>query len=251
MKRTLLLPKTFAYDSRRLLLIAAAAALAAHGLVAGLVTVPLSRSAASLDKERQALEKEVRSLEAERDELVALKGQIEKNRVGLERFHREVLSTKRERMTFFLREIRRMAQQSGVRLETIGYNVEEIRESRKARGAAPSGLGLGDAEASALIRFSTTLPLEGTYGAVRKFLSAVENNPELFLVIERVSLRSKAEDRINQIDLNVEFSTYFFELEGDEPWLPPAGPETGESPTIAAIWGSALNQTTPRRNRIT
>jgi hypothetical protein len=213
MKRILLFSKTFAYDNRRLLLIAVAAALAAHGLVAGLVTVPLSRSSASLDKKRLALEKEVRSLEAERDELVALDGKLEKNREGLERFHREVLSTKRERMTFFQQEIRRMAQQSGVQLETIGYSVEEIRESHGSLGAARSSPARMGAGAGVLVRFSTTLPLEGTYRAVRKFLSAVENNPDLFLVIEQLTLRSKAADRLNRIDLDVEFSTYFFELE--------------------------------------
>jgi hypothetical protein len=227
MKRTLLLPKTFAYDNRRLLLIAAAVALAAHGLAAGLATVPLSRSAASLDKERQTLEKEVRSLEAERDELVALEEQLEKNRDGLEHFHKEVLSTKRERMTFFQQEIRRMAQQAGVRLETIGYSVEEVREAPGSPGTVSLGPAWGDAGAGALVRFSTTLPLEGTYRAIRKFLSAVENNPNLFLVIKQLTLRSKAVDRFNQISLNVKFSTYFFEFEGVEP-------KTGESPTIAA-----------------
>ncbi|UCF80108.1 MAG: hypothetical protein JSV08_06190 [Acidobacteriota bacterium] len=232
MKRILLLPKTFAYDNRRPLLIVAAAALVAHGLVAGLATVPLSRSATSLDKERRALEKEVRSLEAERDGLVALEGQIEKNRDGLEYFHREVLSTKRERMTFFQREIRRMAQQAGVRLETIGYSAEEVRENRGLPGAVNLGPAWTDAGEGALVRFSTTLPLEGTYRAIRKFLSAVENNPGLFLVIKRLTLRSNAADRVNQISLNVEFSTYFFEFEGVEP-------KTGKSPAMAAAIGGS------------
>jgi hypothetical protein len=203
---------TFAYRNRKVLAAAAGAALILNVLAAALLTVPMARAAGGVDRQAEEAGQRLLSLEKSIERILAAEDQLSANREGLRYFYSDVLSNKPERMTFYMRELRRMATQSGIKIENISYGTQMLKD------------------AEGVMRFSSTLPVEGIYDAVRRFVSAIENHSDLFLSINRIALRSLATGRFDQIKLDIEVATYFL-AEGAT--APASSAEGEESPAEA------------------
>jgi Tfp pilus assembly protein PilO len=186
--------KTFAYEHRWQIGAFLGAGTLAHLLLFVLATLPMGYRAATLRQEVQAEEKKHREIKKTYDAWHALDEKIVFTRSGVEEFYRSVLSTKRERMTLFQKELRRMAGEAGLLLTDIGYQSGAVQEG-------------------GVVRFTSVLPLEGTYNSMRRFISLAEANSNMFMAVEAVSLRSAAADRFDQVNLGITISTYFLESE--------------------------------------
>jgi Tfp pilus assembly protein PilO len=113
---------------------------------------------------------------------------LEQAKADLERLRSEVLSTRDQRMIEVQQELADLAEQFNIDMEEVTY-ANEILEDE------------------GIERFAMTVPLEGGYANLRKFLHAVENSEE-FLVIERVALREGEEGGV-VLSLQITLATYF------------------------------------------
>ncbi len=116
----------------------------------------------------------------------------------LEHFRREVLSTRDRRMIQAQLEVAQLAERFNVGVERIQYENQPLEEE-------------------GLDRFAQTVPLQGGYTSLRRFIQAVEES-EKFLVIERVAL-VQGSDGGSLLELNITLATYF-----DSPELRPESP---------------------------
>jgi hypothetical protein len=106
----------------------------------------------------------------------------------LEVLKEEILSTRNQRLVEVQEEVASLCEQFGIALDTV---------------SSDSALLLDEG----LDRFAMTVPLEGNYANLRKFLQAVENSDK-FLVVERVSLAVGKEGG-KSLSLNIALATYF------------------------------------------
>lgn len=113
---------------------------------------------------------------------------LEQAKTDLERLRNDVLSTRDQRMIEVQQELADLAQQFNIDMEEVTY-ANEILEDE------------------GIERFAMTVPLEGGYANLRKFLHAVENSEE-FLVIERVALAEGDEGGV-VLSLTITLATYF------------------------------------------
>ena len=109
-------------------------------------------------------------------------------RSDLKHLFEDVLSSKEERLTAILREVRQLAASNGMDPERIAYSVSAMPRAE-------------------LVKFGISFPLAGPYETLRKFIRQVEDSPN-FLVIEDVSL---AGDRAQglELKLGVKLTTFF------------------------------------------
>ena len=115
-------------------------------------------------------------------------GGLVKAEDDLRYLRREVLSTRAHRMVEVQSELAVLARRFGIDLTSVNYN-NEILVNEK------------------LDRFVITVPLEGGYSALRRFLQAVENSSK-FLLVERVALGKGKEGGV-LLQLNITLATYF------------------------------------------
>lgn len=114
----------------------------------------------------------------------------------VERFRKEVLSSKVERMTRVQKELRDLARTFQMDPESISYQVQEVNDTD-------------------FTSFGINFPLTGSYQDLRQFLHHVEDS-ELFLLVDAVSLSGGVEGG-SALNLNIRMSTYFAGPEPDEP----------------------------------
>jgi hypothetical protein len=100
----------------------------------------------------------------------------------------EILATRNQRLVEVHAEIARLCDQFGIDLETVGYEHELLLDE-------------------GLDRMGMSVPLEGSYASLRKFLQAAETSDK-FLIVERVSL-AKGKEGGQKLSLNIHLATYF------------------------------------------
>lgn len=137
-------------------------------------------SAPSLERLRKR-EEAVRALEG-------YAASLRKAEADLEHLRREVLSTRDRRLIEVQLEVARLAEQFKVSLERIQFENEFLEEE-------------------GLERLAMTVPLQGGYSSLRRFIQAVERSDQ-FLVVERVALAEGGEGGA-LLDLNITVATYF------------------------------------------
>ena len=113
---------------------------------------------------------------------------LEQAEDDLERLRRDVLQTRDRRIVIVQQEVEELAQQFSLQSTQITYQNEILKNE-------------------GIERYGTTLPLEGGYANLRKFIQALEKS-EKFLVIERVALGEGQEGGV-MIQLNITLATYF------------------------------------------
>jgi Tfp pilus assembly protein PilO len=98
------------------------------------------------------------------------------------------LSSKDDRLTAILREVRKLAKDNRMDPQSLQFNAQDLRE----RG---------------LVRFAISFPLEGTYATLREFIGQVEGSPN-FLLIQDVLLDEQQSQGQN-LRMQVRVETYF------------------------------------------
>ena len=113
---------------------------------------------------------------------------VEQADLDLAGLRQAILSSRNERMVEVQLELAQLCQRFNIDLNMVNVDSEML---------------LGEE----LDRFSMSVPLEGGYPNLRKFLQAVEQSDQFF-VVERVSLaRGKAGGKL--LSLNIILATYF------------------------------------------
>lgn len=148
---------------------------------------PSVREYRRLSEEREPFQRlnERRAVVEDHEEFLQSVQQAEQD---LEELRDEILSSRNERLVEVQLEVASLCEQFGIAYDTV---------------ASDSVLLLDEG----LDRFSMTVPLEGNYASLRKFLQAVENSDK-FLVVERVSLAVGKEGG-KSLSLNIAIATYF------------------------------------------
>jgi hypothetical protein len=100
----------------------------------------------------------------------------------------DVLSTRQQRMIEVQLELIALAEQFSIDVDSVTYDSEVLYEEE-------------------LDKLVMTVPLEGGYGNLRKFLQAVESS-EKFLVVERVALGEGKTGGV-MLQLSISLATYF------------------------------------------
>jgi len=106
----------------------------------------------------------------------------------LESLNNQVLSTRNERLVEVQAELARLCDRFGIPLESVSSSSDLLLDE-------------------GLDRFSMSVPLEGNYQNLRKFLQAVEES-EKFLIVERVSL-ARGKEGGRGLSLSINLATYF------------------------------------------
>ena len=109
-------------------------------------------------------------------------------RASLDKFYSDVLSTKQNRLISFQREIRGIADQFKINVDTITYPRETYPKDK-------------------VTKFSATMPLTGSYENLREFIDTIEHS-ENFIVIEGIQLANSKEGGVI-LGLSIQLSTFF------------------------------------------
>lgn len=137
-----------------------------------------------------ALRKDEQNVEARESYLAAL----EQAELDLATLRTDVLSTREQRFVEVQSELARLCRQFNIDLDSVVFDNPLLIDQ-------------------GLDRSEMTVPLEGGYENLRRFLQAVEAS-ETFLVVERVALGESAEGGESVLQLNVTLVTYFQLPEG-------------------------------------
>lgn len=151
-------------------------------------TAPRLESARTADETTAALETAVMR-EVNRVELLDERvQQMQHSQEVLERFFKEDLATKKERLVAIQKEIFEIAR-------TFQVDAAQLKFSHEA----VSGTNM--------VQLAVSIPLTGGYKNLRQFISKVESS-ELFLIIQSVQLQ-EGEQGGSLLNLNVRLATYF------------------------------------------
>jgi hypothetical protein len=186
-----MIPLRRVFEEKRRLIMPLLIALLANVALYAFAVYPLERRAAGA-RQRAENARNAR-LNGER-ELAAAKGTIEgtdRADQELKKFYQEVLprSQAAARRVTYLR-LARLAREAELGPgHTARFEPIEIRDSR-------------------LTRLRTTLDLQGSYRAIRRFIYLLETSPE-FMIIENVSLSQAGAGDDGGLQVTLELSTYY------------------------------------------
>src|SRR5262245_11135460 len=147
---------------------------------------------AALADTSTALARKQQEVEKLRDHFERVMG----GRASLDKFYSDVLSTKQHRLISFQREIRGIADQFKINVETITYPRETYPKDK-------------------VTKFSATMPLTGSYENLREFIDTIEHS-ENFIVIEGIQLANSKEGGVI-LGLSIQLSTFFVDPDIQEP----------------------------------
>lgn len=152
------------------------------------VNLPRGRRVAELDttlsEASSALARKQQEVEKLREHFDRVVG----GRASLDKFYADVLSTKQNRLISFQREIRGIADQFKINVDTISYPRETFPKDK-------------------VTRFSATMPLTGSYENLRQFIDTIEHS-ENFIVIDAIQLANSKEGGVI-LGLSIQLSTFF------------------------------------------
>jgi Tfp pilus assembly protein PilO len=152
------------------------------------VTQPRLAAARNADETTATLAAEVEHEEKRVDALEERVEVMQRSREVLEKFFKEDLATKRERLVAVQREIHRIATMFQVEAAQLKFSHEAV-------------------DGTNLVRLAVNIPLSGGYNNLRQFISKVEHS-QLFLIIESIQLQ-QGEQGGSMLNLNVRLATYF------------------------------------------
>ncbi len=153
-----------------------------------LATRPKLRAYTNLQEGTGPQQEALRSLTAEVEQREQFLEALLTAESDLARIRQEILSTRKERLVDVQQELEQLAKRFSIDVDSVTYDNELLR----------------DAELDKLVM---TVPLEGGYANLRKFLQAVEAS-ERFLVVERVALSEGKQGGV-MLELSITLTTYF------------------------------------------
>jgi len=152
------------------------------------VNLPRGRRVAELET---SVNETASALARKQQEVEKLRAHFERvvgGRASLDKFYSDVLSTKQNRLISFQREIRTIADQFKINLDTISYPRETFPKDK-------------------VTKFSATMPLSGSYENLREFIDTIEHSQN-FIVIEGIQLANSKEGGVI-LGLSIQLSTFF------------------------------------------
>jgi hypothetical protein len=159
-----------------------------NGVFFFLATRPRVQEYTSLQEGTGPQQEALRARRAEVEEREAYYEALLKAETDLATLREDVLSTRQERMIDVQLELAALAEQFTIDVDEINFENQLLREEE-------------------LDKLVMTVPLEGGYGNLRKFLRAVEDSDK-FLVVERVALGEGKTGGV-LLQLNISLATYF------------------------------------------
>lgn len=141
----------------------------------------------SLEEDLSTATAQLERLEKDRRRREQFLARVEANSEGIAELYAERLSTRRERLTEFSIEVKRLARQAGLDPQAISYPEEQI-------------------ESYGLVKRSFNFGVQGTYAELRRFINLLEESPS-FLTLEGVTLAQGSQGVELRMDL--ELSTLF------------------------------------------
>ncbi len=176
---------------RRRLLVPLLLLLGLNLLTFGVYTLPRTLQERSIATRARLLREQIQG-ERQRAEQVRQRAAVlDANAKDTERFYREIVGKRSERLVPLLKEIEGTAQSLGLGTRQSSFNPESLRDAR-------------------LVRFVITMPLSGTYRQLVSFLDRLERSRQ-FLIVEQLRLHER---QGKGADLSVMLSTYFRDEEG-------------------------------------
>jgi Tfp pilus assembly protein PilO len=178
MNRRLWLDRPRAWAVPLALLLAAAVALGAYQL-AFADRVGALRS--EVERERQELER----LRGQRQQLEELVARAEQSRDGVRELYDLHFATESERFTTFLREVKQLAEQAGLRPTSLDYPDRELEDYE-------------------LIERAVVFSVEGSYQELRRFVNFLELS-DSFVILRSITVRGGG----NELGLSLQLATLF------------------------------------------
>ncbi len=164
------------------------ALIAAHAVFYAAIVRPAVRDDDLLSESTRPLQQQLKRREAEVQAREGTLAGLRKAEDDLRHLREDILSTKRQRMIQVQLELDRLARQFNINLDRVRYENSLLEDE-------------------GLERMGMTVPLEGGYANLRKFLRAVESSDK-FLVVEQVALASGKEGGV-LLQLSITLATYF------------------------------------------
>jgi Tfp pilus assembly protein PilO len=144
---------------------------------------------AGLEGRIRGREGELASLRERSDEVARLVGQANQRRDQLQELYRDRFSTRRERLTQIIEEVRELADQAGLEPQAISYPEEEIA-------------------GYALVERSFVFNVEGSYQQLRRFVNFMELSPS-FLALRKIQMAGDPGAPGADLRINLTLSTLF------------------------------------------
>lgn len=163
-------------------------------LAANLIWVLAFRSTvlqrgAALAAQAERLQAEVARLDGSARRLDDTRVALDELRENLNVLRRDQLSGMRERLVPFLQEVLRLAQESGLAVESIGYSYK--REDK-----------------SGLVYFTASYGVKGSYEQIRRCVFLLESSPH-FIVLEGLGLSGDGSAASLDVQVRLTMGTYF------------------------------------------
>ncbi|HVS16368.1 MAG TPA: hypothetical protein VMV46_20840 [Thermoanaerobaculia bacterium] len=136
-----------------------------------------------VESERQRLER----LTAQRTELSELVARGRASRDGIARLYAQTFGTESERFTDWIREVKALAEQSGLAPSSIAYPREDLVDY-------------------GLQKRSFDFPVQGSYASLRQFINFLELT-DTFVVLEGIQMNESEP----QLSISLSLSTLFAE----------------------------------------
>jgi hypothetical protein len=160
----------------------------ANGAFYFLATRPKVQEYTSLQEGTGPQQEALRARRAEVEEREGYHEALLQAEADLTTLREDILSTRQQRLIEVQLELASLAGQFSIDLDSVAFDNELLREEE-------------------LDKLVMTVPLEGGYANLRKFLQAVENS-EKFLVVERVALGEGKRGGV-MLQLSISLATYF------------------------------------------
>ncbi|MES1241827.1 MAG: hypothetical protein ABUT39_09435 [Acidobacteriota bacterium] len=164
----------------------------------------------------QRLESSIAPLREELGKLQARRGVLERRlqrahaaETEVQRLYEDRFSTRSQRLTRIMNEVKTLARQAGLNPKSISYPQVEIEDY-------------------GLVKRSFVFQVGGTYAELRQFLNLLELT-DSFLTLEAVTLSEEGGNEGPELQMNLTLSTLFAREAGDGP-IPAAAPAGARRP---------------------
>lgn len=159
----------------------------------------------SLESDMESVREQLKPLEQQRTILERRLQRARAAETAVQHLYEDRFSTRSQRLTRIMSEVRTLARQAGLNPKSISYPLQDIEDY-------------------GLEKRSFVFSVGGTYAELRQFLNLLELT-DSFLTLEAVTLSEESGDGGPDLQMNLTLSTLFARESGDTPG--PAATTTG------------------------
>jgi DNA repair exonuclease SbcCD ATPase subunit len=161
----------------------------------------------SLESDMEAVREQLKPLEQQRTLLERRLQRARAAETEVQRLYEDRFSTRSQRLTRIMSEVRTLARQAGLNPKSISYPLQDIEDY-------------------GLEKRSFVFQVGGTYAELRQFLNLLELT-DSFLTLEAATLSEEGGDEGPELQMNLTLSTLFAREAGDEAVLRRTAPRSG------------------------